>query len=103
MALIKCSECGNDVSSNAATCPRCGNPIARAAETGAVGTQIVTTQVTAKKFKAHQLIAMLLCIIGVITIIAAHESSTTGVGALIFGLGLILYFVARVRSWWHHG
>lgn len=28
MALIRCSECGQTVSDKAATCPRCGNPIA---------------------------------------------------------------------------
>ena len=27
MALIKCTECGRDVSENAASCPNCGNPI----------------------------------------------------------------------------
>ena len=27
MALIKCSECGNEVSDKAASCPKCGNPI----------------------------------------------------------------------------
>lgn len=27
MALIKCSECGKEVSSNADACPNCGNPI----------------------------------------------------------------------------
>ena len=27
MALIKCSECGKDVSTNAGNCPNCGNPI----------------------------------------------------------------------------
>jgi DNA-directed RNA polymerase subunit RPC12/RpoP len=27
MALIKCSECGKEISSNAAACPNCGNPI----------------------------------------------------------------------------
>ena len=27
MALIKCPECGNMISSNAAACPQCGNPI----------------------------------------------------------------------------
>lgn len=28
MALIKCPECGNEVSSSAASCPKCGYPIA---------------------------------------------------------------------------
>ena len=27
MALIKCSECGNDVSDKANSCPKCGAPI----------------------------------------------------------------------------
>ncbi|MBQ2064576.1 MAG: zinc-ribbon domain-containing protein [Paludibacteraceae bacterium] len=27
MALVKCPECGKEVSSNAATCPNCGTPI----------------------------------------------------------------------------
>lgn len=27
MALIKCSECGKDVSDRAAACPACGNPV----------------------------------------------------------------------------
>ncbi|MDR1855467.1 MAG: zinc-ribbon domain-containing protein [Azoarcus sp.] len=31
MALIKCPECGNDVSTEAATCPKCGAPIKPAA------------------------------------------------------------------------
>ena len=26
MALIKCSECGKEISSNARSCPHCGNP-----------------------------------------------------------------------------
>jgi hypothetical protein len=28
MALIACSECGNQVSDKASACPKCGNPIA---------------------------------------------------------------------------
>ena len=26
MSLIKCSECGNEISDKAAQCPKCGNP-----------------------------------------------------------------------------
>ena len=32
MALIKCPECGTEVSDKAAACPRCGNPIAAPAD-----------------------------------------------------------------------
>lgn len=27
MAIIKCKDCGHEVSSNAENCPKCGNPI----------------------------------------------------------------------------
>lgn len=27
MALIKCSECGKEISSSAESCPNCGNPM----------------------------------------------------------------------------
>ncbi|NRD53781.1 OB-fold protein [Corallococcus exiguus] len=29
MALVKCKQCGNDVASNAAACPKCGSPVPR--------------------------------------------------------------------------
>jgi hypothetical protein len=29
MALLKCKQCGNDVASNAAACPKCGAPVPR--------------------------------------------------------------------------
>jgi len=30
MALVKCAVCANEVSDNAASCPKCGHPIATA-------------------------------------------------------------------------
>ena len=32
MALIKCSECGKEISDKAATCPNCGSPTEKAEE-----------------------------------------------------------------------
>ncbi|OJT19127.1 hypothetical protein BO221_37130 [Archangium sp. Cb G35] len=34
MALVKCKQCGNEVASNAAACPKCGAPPPRVASTG---------------------------------------------------------------------
>ena len=33
MALIKCSECGKEISSKASSCPHCGNPMKQNEET----------------------------------------------------------------------
>lgn len=45
MALIKCSECGKEVSSNATSCPSCGNPIntsIRCPKCGSTNTKVIT-------------------------------------------------------------
>lgn len=38
MALVKCSECGKDISSNAESCPNCGNPVRNTTSTKTGGT-----------------------------------------------------------------
>ena len=50
MALINCSECNQEVSDKAESCPKCGAPIATAQETKITGTQVKTIQETSKKF-----------------------------------------------------
>jgi len=62
MGLIKCSECGRDVSDKATACPACGAPIADAA----VGASIQTIEKTSKKLKAHYAIAVVVFFIGLI-------------------------------------
>jgi len=101
MSLINCSECGNQVSSLAANCPKCGNPIAARADTIAAGTQVTTTQQTAKKFKRHMLIGGGICCLGVVLLVSKSDYSPLGV--LVFIVGLAWYFVARSRAWWNNG
>ena len=40
MALIKCEDCGRDVSDRAPACPNCGAPVATAAESAAQPQQV---------------------------------------------------------------
>jgi uncharacterized membrane protein YvbJ len=107
MALITCSECGNAVSSNAAACPKCGNPIAEAPVVKSTGTQITTVQSTAKRFKMHKLIAVAMFFCGLLVAIASGQGGPTSTGIMIGSLlalaGIVLYIVARARTWWHHG
>ena len=109
MALIKCSECGSEVSSRATACPKCGNPIAAEREVEATGTAITTTQATAKKFKGQKLLAGGLCILGFVVIGKNGdygpklESLLTGFGGFLILVGILLFFAAKVGAWWHHG
>ena len=111
MALIKCSECHHEVSDRAASCPKCGAPIANAVATG---TSTVTTESTSKRMKKHQLIGVALLISGILTTCIGQRAPTVekmtssdmtfaAIGLLLFLAGITWYIVARIRSWWHHG
>ena len=102
MALIKCGECGREISSKARTCPQCGNPITAAGDVNATGAPLTTTQWTAKKFKAHMLWATALCCIAVVMLVS-DDVSWRPWGTSLFLIGFAWFFATRIRAWWHHG
>ena len=59
MALIKCPECGKEVSTNADTCPNCGTPLAGGKAHKAKASSYVTN--TSNKRRKT---ALLMCIFG---------------------------------------
>lgn len=89
MALKTCSECQAQISDQAASCPKCGAP-----QRG-----VVTTQLTAKRYKGAQLLAAAVMSIGVVGVVGGGHLW----GSLTALAGLALYFVARARAWWSHG
>lgn len=108
MALIKCPECGAQVSSSAESCPKCAYPIAGGGTTQAHGGKIQTVEQTSKRYKLQQLLSSLLIIGSVVVIIAGFsgDQPSSGAGAFgVFGLlmGLIWFIVVRFMTWWHHG
>lgn len=99
MALIKCGECGAEVSDKASACVKCGAPITQMKEE-----QRVTTQETGKPIKAYTLMAVIVLIVGMLMWISAVTGSTTEViGKVLFFAGLGLFFVFRSLAWWEHG
>lgn len=104
MSLIKCPECGTEVSSLASACPKCAAPIAQATAAKAVGQSVTTTEATAKSLKKQMLYATALLCVGVVTIIGADTgSSASVVGVLLCLAGLVWFIATRARAWWHHG
>ena len=109
MALIKCFECGSQVSNIAETCPKCAYPIAGGGTTQAHGGKIQTVEQTSKKYKLHQLLSSLLSIGSFVVVIVFHsgDKSNAGVvaalGTLTLLVGLIWFISARFMAWWHHG
>lgn len=112
MALIKCPECGADISDKAVTCPRCAYPIARGktkeAQTEKVRLrrkeQIIKK--TPKKYKLQVFIAILLVLAGFFLIIFNISGQQINVIAVILGLlatvgGFVWLIIAEFSSWWH--
>ena len=105
MALTACPECKNEVSTMAATCPRCGAPVAHAAGGGVQSAGPgATLRAAGGRLKLHTAVAMAMVLASSVGLMA--EASTTAAGpnvaAVVFGLLFvlaILYYVeVRVRS-----
>lgn len=60
MALIKCSECGHEVSDKASACPNCGCPIE---SLGAAQEEVIYEEPKKKKGWIWALIVALLCLV----------------------------------------
>ena len=61
MALIKCNECGHEVSDRASVCPNCGCPIDNV---GIIQEEIIDPEPKKRKGWIWALIVVLLCLIG---------------------------------------
>lgn len=103
MALVKCGECGNEVSDRAAACPKCGAPVtqevAPPVAVSSPGKPVVPIEQTGKHYKGQMLAAGALACVGVV--IAA--SSSPAIGMLMVLGGFVWFLVARFGAWWHHG
>jgi hypothetical protein len=94
MALIKCAECGKEVSEKAAACPGCGAPIAAAPSPQTLPAQTPDARVrvtrTGGKWEA---VGFLLIMGGVFGCMAFSFR----VGLLAVVLGLVVFIVGRFK------
>ena len=117
MALIKCPECGAQVSSSAESCPKCAYPIAgRDVSTLAHSRKIQTVEQTSRRYKLQLVLSSLLIIGSMLLYIPMlitdfggvtpkEDSGTSGSSycLLVLCVGLLWHCVARFKAWWHHG
>lgn len=90
MSLIKCTECGKEVSDKAPTCPNCAYPL-----------HAQTIEATGKKWKMLQVVGIFLMIGGCVSAFDKTNNPLVGSGSI--SIGLILFVGAKVGAWWHHG
>jgi uncharacterized membrane protein YvbJ len=87
MALIKCTECGNDVSDKATSCPKCGNPIITKIDSTSAQINIVQSS---QKLRSNQAIAALLMIIGLVGLFVMPWKTFSGMLLLIGFFWLVI-------------
>jgi len=93
MALIKCPECGRDVSESAVSCPNCGHPI------GQVNKNIIQIDSAPKKRKKYRVRVVIfgfMAVIGVLFTGGAFISGFSGNGWGALGLWLIITIVGFI-------
>lgn len=94
MSLIKCSECGSDVSDKATLCPKCGNPI----HTQVGEAKPLEIQLTNKRWKKMGLYSLLMVFIALITM-----SKSVALGFFFLFIAVVIAFISRIGAWWTNG
>jgi hypothetical protein len=90
MALIKCPDCGKNVSSNAEACIGCGAPLKRQK------TRTDNVKVTSKRAAgSYEAIGTLLILGGMVTAMATGPDNH--IGGLAAGAGALVFFLGRFK------
>lgn len=105
MALVKCKECGKEVSNKAEICVECGFPLSKK-KNGSE--EIKTQQKTRKSLKLQLLLSKIMMILGFVLVFGysqyppMQDDDKVIIYMCVFVVGIILYVASRVRIWWNH-
>ena len=97
MGLIKCSECGKEVSDKAKSCPNCGAPVGRSDKTNAFAITGFVFSIISIFFHVYAIVPVLAC---VFSLAAFNDIDTThekGRGLAVAGLIIgVIYILAAL-------
>ena len=101
MALVKCKECGKEISNKAEICVECGFPLSKK-KNGSE--EIKTQQKTRKSLKLQLLLSKIMMILGFALAYgySQMEDDKAIIYIYVLAAGIILYIVSKVRIWWNH-
>lgn len=104
MALVRCPDCGKDVSTRASSCPNCGGPVA--AEENKDKEIKVITEHTSKSLKGQSCLSGVLFLLGVLFVFSGITNKD-GSDAVKLGFWIVLgsivwHTIIKISIWWHH-
>ena len=103
MSLIECAECGNKVSENAISCPKCGNPLkTERVEVFTQKDKPIEVELTNKKWKKVILMSVGIIILGFIIppFLPGRLNSSHAVGWTIVFFGVVGLVIGKVGAWY---
>ena len=114
MSLTVCPDCQSPVSDKAPACPHCGRPITAVHAQIQIGTEQTspdrpatktrTIEATGKKWKALQLIGVILIIFAILSrsvVFSVEGLEPNGIiSALLWMDGIFAFLFGRVGGWW---
>lgn len=98
MALVKCPDCGKEVSTEAKACPHCGRPSTSSTPTQPTPTQPVT--VVRREAGAYEALGAVASILGVILAVAGSSTGNNVlgiIGGVVLVVGLIVFMIGRFK------
>jgi endogenous inhibitor of DNA gyrase (YacG/DUF329 family) len=106
--LIKCPECGHDVSSTAEKCPNCGAAVSQRDKEFVPGESntIPLVEFTPKRYKAQRIWSWVVFFAGLLCF--AQGAMVGGLNAwirlsiLLLALSIIWGAIISFNVWWHH-
>lgn len=91
--LTPCAECGNQISTLAASRPQCGAPMNQ---------KQTTIERTSKSVNAQQLLSILTMVVGACMAIA-DSAQGAAAGAVLFIVGALWLLAVAFVGWWKNG
>jgi hypothetical protein len=105
MALIKCPECGRDVSESATSCPNCGHPIKQEVQNKTL-VQMDSAPNKRRKYRVRSLIlapiffiSLILGFIWVGSAATGGENGMQGLWFFVAGVSFIGLVINKIQSW----
>jgi hypothetical protein len=98
--MVKCPHCFGDKPSAAKVCVHCGRdeqgfgPMVRTQELTVAGNAVPRRQRAVTDLRVHVMLACILAAVGFLVMLSS------GLGALLFVIGIVWLAATRVRLWW---
>ena len=93
--LIRCKECGKEISDKATTCIHCGAPLQKQVD----NKQTVHVEETDKEIKVVQLVSTALFIIGMLGVFFTEYFNFF---AVVMFIGCVMIIYNGFKAWWRY-